>query len=614
MRRALQRALHDERGAIMVLGLFMAVFAAGCLYYVVGIGDAIWQRERMQDAADAAAFSAAVLHARGMNLIALVNMTMAALLAVLIALKLVELVAYGIIATAIGMAFSTAGGSLVVVAPVTQLAQQVRQAHETAKSGIHPALRALRIASKGVRVAIPWIAQARAVQMVMSHYDPPAIVGLAVPSRITLPTRDGTFEDLCDKAGEYVAELIALPFQPLQLGGVVTTVSDPLLDTGSSWFCGTDENAEPPSIETSADVERPLLPSGEACAAYGQDDSAYDASEHERLCAEAQAESERAKAAIDPDTGGCAGVECNMNGLFELQATRALRDCAPRHNDDVFSNFLWQEYRFTRVYVRSRGQWRVETDVVAGSESYALRTKTRRPCGGRAAIVADAWNDHRRRDGLLVPVCEIGEPPSERAREGETRTVDFVQALQVLGCVEKVTTRRELDAEGQGELAPTDGSGDEMAPQLMEEDLQLGANDFQMRAAVIGALPASSVEQIVSTIHREAPNANAGWRSARQLGRVSVAQAEYFYDVENPASPDPASWLWNMRWKARLRRFRWPTPEEESRASASESDRASIADFAVGEVEPTLEDACNAVAEESVCKMLDTSFSNLLVH
>src|SRR5207244_1431493 len=69
---------------------FMAVFLTAALYYIVGIGDAIWQRERMQDAADAAAFSAAVLHARGMNLLVLINMVMAALLAVLVTLKLVE--------------------------------------------------------------------------------------------------------------------------------------------------------------------------------------------------------------------------------------------------------------------------------------------------------------------------------------------------------------------------------------------------------------------------------------------------------------------------------------------------------------------------------------------
>src|SRR5690606_12166406 len=83
--------LHrDEQGAIMLLGVFMAIFLTAMVWYVVGIGDALLYRERMQDAADAAAFSAAVTHARGMNLLVLINMVMAALLAVLVALKLIE--------------------------------------------------------------------------------------------------------------------------------------------------------------------------------------------------------------------------------------------------------------------------------------------------------------------------------------------------------------------------------------------------------------------------------------------------------------------------------------------------------------------------------------------
>ncbi len=46
----------------------MCACMVGILWYLAGIGDAIVFRERMQEAADATAFSAAVLHARGMNL------------------------------------------------------------------------------------------------------------------------------------------------------------------------------------------------------------------------------------------------------------------------------------------------------------------------------------------------------------------------------------------------------------------------------------------------------------------------------------------------------------------------------------------------------------------
>lgn len=66
----------------MVMGIFMAAMLVGLIYYVWGIGGSLLFRERMQDAADASAFSAAVIHARGMNILVLLNITMAAFAAI----------------------------------------------------------------------------------------------------------------------------------------------------------------------------------------------------------------------------------------------------------------------------------------------------------------------------------------------------------------------------------------------------------------------------------------------------------------------------------------------------------------------------------------------------
>jgi hypothetical protein len=68
--------LSDERGATMVMGVFMAAMLVGMIYYVWGIGGTVVHRERLQDAADTAVFGAAVIEARGMNLIALMNVIM----------------------------------------------------------------------------------------------------------------------------------------------------------------------------------------------------------------------------------------------------------------------------------------------------------------------------------------------------------------------------------------------------------------------------------------------------------------------------------------------------------------------------------------------------------
>ncbi len=78
--RASRAALAtDQRGAVMLIGLFLALAVVGGMWCLIGIGDAILARELSQEAADSAAFTNAVIHARGMNLIAFINIIVMAL-------------------------------------------------------------------------------------------------------------------------------------------------------------------------------------------------------------------------------------------------------------------------------------------------------------------------------------------------------------------------------------------------------------------------------------------------------------------------------------------------------------------------------------------------------
>ena len=65
-----------ERGAIMVMGVFLACSLIAGMWYVMGIGDAIIWRDRSQEAADAVAYTSAAVHARGMNFISAINIIM----------------------------------------------------------------------------------------------------------------------------------------------------------------------------------------------------------------------------------------------------------------------------------------------------------------------------------------------------------------------------------------------------------------------------------------------------------------------------------------------------------------------------------------------------------
>jgi hypothetical protein len=76
------KLVRDDRGAVMIIGLFMALGLIGTLWFLLGIGSSIVFKEKMQQAADAVAFSGAAVHARDMNFIVAINLVMFMLAAV----------------------------------------------------------------------------------------------------------------------------------------------------------------------------------------------------------------------------------------------------------------------------------------------------------------------------------------------------------------------------------------------------------------------------------------------------------------------------------------------------------------------------------------------------
>lgn len=210
----------------MVIGLFMAVFLVAALYYAIGVGEVLYQRERMQDAADAAAFSAAVMHARGMNVIVLINMIMAALLAILVALKMVETLLIAAIMLVSMISFFT-GGSLAAAIPAMEEArQQAHEAFDNIKPVVFQSLESLHAAAKGVRAAVPAFSEIRVIDTVVSHYRPPAVLGAAMIPRVVLPTEDDKFDTLCRKAGENVGWITSIPVKEVAPHAIADDVAD----------------------------------------------------------------------------------------------------------------------------------------------------------------------------------------------------------------------------------------------------------------------------------------------------------------------------------------------------------------------------------------------------
>ena len=602
--------LRSERGAIMVMALFMAIFATGCLYYLAGIAEAIEQRERMQDAADAAAFSAAVLHARGMNVIALINMTMAALLAVLIALKVVEAVCIIGVGIATGLAFFTSGASLIAVPPLTATGLLATEAYEAAEPVVHTTLRALRLAARGVRIAIPWVAQAQTVKTIARRYEPYASFAFEVPGTLTLPTRDGTYDDLCTKSGEYVGKLANFGLGPIPtdgfgVGGIVAE----LVDGISFYFCGT-EGAVAPSTTRDRKVWYPILPKNQLCEEMAErarrerePTPEGGSAEHQRICAEGKKEADDADAAIDPRSGACLH-DCGRDGLYELRATRALEACAPRAaNDHKLTKFWWQERRFKRRYLWEDGEWVLDTLVVPGSDHLVSRKgHWVRPCGTSSSSVSDEWNTEQWRDSELIPICDNIEPPSgPPLYGGNTLEVEHTQVLRIFQCREVFKERHDLSGEA-GALGAKD-ENNEMAPQLIAEGAKLGEDPFQIRAVVVGELPSTSPKPMLSQLSSEEAKDNddemAVWKTANQLGRISVAQAEFYFD---DASASADSYLWAMKWTARLRPFRLPLEEPAEQGSGDVIDAVANG---IAEAFGTFDTACAAANSLPISAVFD---------
>lgn len=238
----------DQRGAVLVAAVFMAAFLVGCLWYVMGVGDAILYRQRMQDGADAVAYAGAVYHARGMNIIAMLNLVMAAILAVLVWLKMAQVLLWALMGILAGLCFF-GGWACAAIPVVKNVETQVQNAIDRVEPIVDKWLKALSKLQKYVARTTPYIAGGRSL-LVSGQYEPTVEFGLGVSTsmkpqseRLGLPVQEEEFEVLCEKAG-YIAANIS-PLGLLSAAGVpgadlVASMVGSLVSTFPGYFCDAD--------------------------------------------------------------------------------------------------------------------------------------------------------------------------------------------------------------------------------------------------------------------------------------------------------------------------------------------------------------------------------------
>jgi hypothetical protein len=216
--------IDDTRGAVMVVAVFMSAFLCGVLWYVIGVGDAVIYRESMQDGADAVAFGTAVDLARAMNVLALINQVMAAVLAVLLAFKVVQ-VALGIAnATLAAICAFPFGGEwacppaeelTAVEGPYADTVSQVKQF-------VDATLEVLHTTEEALQYSLPLLAEADGVT-IAKQYGTTVKDGLPVSESLAgLPVEFDDFSVLCDHAADDVPGILLLPI------GVIVVEGAPL--------------------------------------------------------------------------------------------------------------------------------------------------------------------------------------------------------------------------------------------------------------------------------------------------------------------------------------------------------------------------------------------------
>jgi hypothetical protein len=233
--KLVRRLKEDEGGNVMVLYVAAALLLVGMIWALIGTGARMVQKETIQSSADAAAFSAAVIKAKGLNIIAFCNLVMALLLAIIMLLRLIKgalLILWGV---TLASCFNIFGGQvLCAFAPTAgQLYNQYSQLLDQVEPRIMDAMKGLAKLERAVDKSFPALALVEAYRVgTHDHYKKNFGKGtlvtvawpLPVGQDLRLPTKDGTWDDLCREAEKMFGEVLEIGLRKIGLPGFVAGI------------------------------------------------------------------------------------------------------------------------------------------------------------------------------------------------------------------------------------------------------------------------------------------------------------------------------------------------------------------------------------------------------
>ena len=207
LKGALGRMDRDEGGNVIVIYIAAALLLVAMLWAIIGTGARLVQKETIQTSADAAAFSAAVVKAKGMNLIAFCNLVMAILMAVILALRAIKF-SLTVLLILCAVACIDEDDSLCQSeSQVSSLKETFTQLDDQVEPKLKDAMKILSTVETVISKTFPTLSLLEGARVGMNdHYQKnfgSGLVTVTTPLPIgddfSLPVKDGTWDDLCKK-------------------------------------------------------------------------------------------------------------------------------------------------------------------------------------------------------------------------------------------------------------------------------------------------------------------------------------------------------------------------------------------------------------------------------
>jgi hypothetical protein len=209
LRAQFARLHRDENGNVLVLAVAASLLLVAMVWAIVGTGQRLVQKETIQSSADAAAFSAAVIKAKGLNLIAFCNLVMALLFAIVLLLRVLK---YALSAAAFALAVLcavpfTAAIACGPAATVANIAAQFNNWEPRAEDLIKQAMNGLSQTERAVAKITPVLSLVEAYHVgtdaaYKKNFSKGTLVTVSYPLPTTgLPVEDSTCQKLASHAG-----------------------------------------------------------------------------------------------------------------------------------------------------------------------------------------------------------------------------------------------------------------------------------------------------------------------------------------------------------------------------------------------------------------------------